>query len=72
MVEKGLTIQEKSKIFNIINEMENNYRFSEKWTAEEDLKVKKMRSYINNPEYKKPKQSNGVMHKFIGRISKKY
>jgi len=63
-----LTIDDKTKIFNIINELENNYRFSDKWTDEYDLKVKNMKKLINNFEHNKPKQQkSGFLIKCIGK-----
>ena len=68
MADNGITQDIKTKIFIVINYLENSFKSSEKWTKEYDVKVKHMRRLINNFDILKPKitNNNSKIQQFIG------
>ncbi len=67
-MEEGLTFEEKAKIYNILQDFEQNYKFSNKWTEENDKKVKQMYKLINNFEFNKPNTNKGLIQRFKGKM----
>ena len=69
----SLNLETKKKIIESIGETEKLFRFSNKWTVDDDLKVRNMQNLIDKLEIEKRnnnfnnKKEKGLMESFTGK-----